>query len=57
MALERQGGQSYVNIEMNRGMISRYGLNVSDINDVIETALVENRPGWFMMETEPSTSL
>ena len=39
VALERQGGQSYVNIEMNRGMISRYGLNVSDINDVIETAL------------------
>jgi cobalt-zinc-cadmium resistance protein CzcA len=39
VALERQGGQSYVNIEMHRGMISRYGLNVSDINDVIETAL------------------
>ena len=39
VALERQGGQSYVNIELNRGMISRYGLNVSDINDVIETAL------------------
>ncbi|OGR97841.1 MAG: cytochrome-c peroxidase [Elusimicrobia bacterium GWF2_62_30] len=39
VALERQGGQSYVNIELNRGMISRYGLNVADINDVIETAL------------------
>ena len=39
VALERQGGQSYVNIELNRGMISRYGLNVEDINDVIETAL------------------
>ena len=39
VALERQGGQSYVNIELNRSMISRYGLNVSDINEVIETAL------------------
>ncbi|OGR81936.1 MAG: cytochrome-c peroxidase [Elusimicrobia bacterium GWC2_64_44] len=39
VALERQGGQSYVNIELDRGMISRYALNVSDINDVIETAL------------------
>jgi len=39
VALERQGGQSYVNIELNRSMISRYALNVSDINDVIETAL------------------
>ncbi|HAF95496.1 MAG: cytochrome-c peroxidase [Elusimicrobia bacterium GWF2_52_66] len=39
VALERQGGQAYVNIELNRGMISRYGLNVADINDVIETAL------------------
>jgi cobalt-zinc-cadmium resistance protein CzcA len=39
VAMERQGGQSYVNIELDRGMISRYGLNVSDVNDVIETAL------------------
>ena len=39
VALERQGGQSYVNIELNRALISRYALNVSDINDVIETAL------------------
>ena len=39
VALERQGGQSYVNIELNRSMISRYALNISDINDVIETAL------------------
>jgi len=39
VALERQGGQAYVNIELKRGMISRYGLNVADINDVIETAL------------------
>lgn len=39
VALERQGGQGYVNIELDRSMISRYALNVSDINDVIETAL------------------
>ncbi|MBI4350705.1 MAG: efflux RND transporter permease subunit [Elusimicrobia bacterium] len=49
VALERQGGQSYVNIELNRNMISRYGLNVSDINDVIETAL-GGRPAGVVYE-------
>lgn len=49
VALERQGGQPYVNIEINRGMISRYGLNVSDINDVIETAL-GGRPAGVVYE-------
>ncbi|HBA59900.1 MAG TPA: CusA/CzcA family heavy metal efflux RND transporter, partial [Elusimicrobia bacterium] len=39
VAVERQGGQSYVQVEINRGLVSRYGLNVSDINEVIETAL------------------
>ena len=39
VAVERQGGQSYVHIEINRGLLSRYGLNVADINEVIETAL------------------
>jgi cobalt-zinc-cadmium resistance protein CzcA len=39
VALERQGGQGYVHIELNRSMISRYGLNVADVNDVIEAAL------------------
>jgi len=36
---EKQGGQSYVQVEINRALISRYGLNVADINEVIETAL------------------
>ncbi|MBU2574575.1 MAG: CusA/CzcA family heavy metal efflux RND transporter [Elusimicrobia bacterium] len=49
VALERQGGQSYVNIELNRGMISRYGLNVADINDLIETAL-GGRPAGVIYE-------
>ena len=39
VAVERQGGQSYINVEINRGLLSRYGLNVADINEVIETAL------------------
>ena len=39
VAMERQGGQSYVYVEINRMLLSRYGLNVSDINEVIETAL------------------
>ncbi|HCC49200.1 MAG TPA: CusA/CzcA family heavy metal efflux RND transporter [Elusimicrobia bacterium] len=49
VAMERQGGQAYVNIELNRSMISRYGLNVSDINDVIETAL-GGRPAGVVYE-------
>ena len=36
---EKQGGQSYVHVEVNRALLSRYGLNVSDVNEVIETAL------------------
>ncbi|MDD4005290.1 MAG: CusA/CzcA family heavy metal efflux RND transporter [Elusimicrobiaceae bacterium] len=39
VAVERQGGQSYINIGIDRARISRYGLNVEDINGVIETAL------------------
>ena len=39
VAVERQGGQSYVQVEINRSLVSRYGLNVADINEVIETAL------------------
>ena len=32
-------GQPNVNIEVNRDKISRYGLNVADVQDVIETAV------------------
>ncbi|MFH1620438.1 MAG: CusA/CzcA family heavy metal efflux RND transporter, partial [bacterium] len=39
LAMERQEGQSYVNVNVKRDSISRYGLNVSDIHDVMEIAL------------------
>ncbi|MFA6003065.1 MAG: efflux RND transporter permease subunit, partial [Elusimicrobiota bacterium] len=39
LTIERQEGQSYVNVDIKRDSISRYGLNVSDIHDVMEIAL------------------
>ncbi len=37
--IDRVGGQQYLNVTINRGAIARYGLNVSDVNDVLETAI------------------
>ena len=37
--VERVGGQQYLSVEIDRQAIARQGLNVSDINDVIETAI------------------
>ncbi|HAH07429.1 MAG TPA: CusA/CzcA family heavy metal efflux RND transporter [Elusimicrobia bacterium] len=39
LAMERQEGQSYINVDVKRDSISRYGLNVSDLHDVMEIAL------------------
>ncbi len=36
---ERTQGGSYIDIDIKRDAISRYGLNVGDIQDVIETAI------------------
>lgn len=36
---ERTQGGSYIDIDINRDAISRYGLNVADIQDVIEIAI------------------
>lgn len=36
---ERTQGGSYIDIDIKRDVISRYGLNVGDIQDVIETAI------------------
>lgn len=36
---ERTQGGSYIDIDINRDAISRYGLNVGDVQDVIETAI------------------
>jgi cobalt-zinc-cadmium resistance protein CzcA len=37
--VDRVGGQQYLNINIDRRAIARYGLNASDVNDVIETAI------------------
>lgn len=36
---ERTQGGSYIDIDINRDAISRYGMNVGDVQDVIETAI------------------
>lgn len=36
---ERTQGGKYIDIDINRETISRYGLNVGDVQDVIETAI------------------
>ncbi|MCX7111734.1 MAG: efflux RND transporter permease subunit [Proteobacteria bacterium] len=37
--VERVTGQEYLNITIDRQALSRYGLNASDVHDVIETAI------------------
>jgi cobalt-zinc-cadmium resistance protein CzcA len=37
--VERVTGQQYLSIEIDRAAIARHGLNVSDVNDVIEAAI------------------
>jgi cobalt-zinc-cadmium resistance protein CzcA len=37
--LERVSGQQYLTIEIDRRAIARHGINVADINDIIETAI------------------
>lgn len=37
--IDRVGGQQYLNITIDRQAIARYGLNASDVHDVIETAV------------------
>jgi cobalt-zinc-cadmium resistance protein CzcA len=37
--LERVSGQQYLTIAIDRKAIARHGINVSDINDIIETAI------------------
>jgi cobalt-zinc-cadmium resistance protein CzcA len=39
LKVERVTGQQYLSIEINRQAIARHGINVSDINDVIESAI------------------
>ncbi len=37
--VDRVGGQQYLNIQIDRAAIARFGLNAADVNDVIETAV------------------
>jgi cobalt-zinc-cadmium resistance protein CzcA len=37
--MERLSGQQYLTLEINRSTIARYGINVADVNDMIETAI------------------
>lgn len=37
--VERVSGQQYLTIDIDRQAIARHGINVADINDIIETAL------------------
>ena len=39
MRVERIGGQQYLTVEINRQAIARAGLNVADVQDVIEMAI------------------
>jgi cobalt-zinc-cadmium resistance protein CzcA len=37
--VDRVGGQQYLTIQIDRKTIARYGLNASDVNDLVETAI------------------
>ena len=39
MRIEKVSGQQYLSIEIDRQAIARLGLNVADVNDMIETAI------------------
>ena len=39
LRLDRVSGQPYLTIDIDRRAIARYGLNVADVHDVIETAI------------------
>ena len=39
LRVEQVSGQNYLNIKIDRDAIARHGINVSNVNDVIETAI------------------
>ncbi len=49
--VEQQAGQSYLTVDINRRKIARFGINVSDIQQVIETA-IGGKPGTRILEGE-----
>ncbi len=51
LVVERGSGQPYVSIEIDREKIARYGMNVDDVQSVIETA-VGGKPATRIFEGE-----
>lgn len=47
LRVEQVSGQPYLHIEIDRQAIARYGINVSDVQDVIETAIGGGTPTDF----------
>lgn len=47
---ERQSGAPYLNIEINRSAIARYGINIADVQDVIEMAVAGKTASYFFEE-------
>lgn len=39
MRVEKVSGQEYLTVKIDRAAIARYGINVEDVNDLIETAI------------------
>ena len=39
MNLERIAGTAYLEVRIDREKIARYGINVADVQDIIETAI------------------
>lgn len=39
LRVEQVGGQPYLTVDINRALIARYGINVADIQEIIETAV------------------
>jgi len=49
--VEQQAGQSYLTVDIDRRKIARFGINVSDIQQVIETA-IGGKPATRILEGE-----
>ncbi|WP_455377193.1 efflux RND transporter permease subunit, partial [Petrachloros mirabilis] len=49
--VEQQTGQSYLTVDIDRRKIARYGINVADVQEVIETA-IGGKPATWVLEGE-----
>jgi cobalt-zinc-cadmium resistance protein CzcA len=55
--VEKISGLSYLQVEIDRAAIARYGINVSDIQEVLEVAWAENRFRSFSRQRRFSIAL